>query len=459
MAKRKKAKQKTQDVTVDLSAPLALLLDHIDEPLCNAVFQNVREKERQRDWTLHVLSRFWLSVIINAPPALSHLLEKTRSGDGTGLLPCVGATDEAFYQRCKTLSSTFFATLYSEFISRIEKEALPCYVMKLSGLRGRFRSVRVIDASRLDSIRHRCKILWKEKAVVLPGCLTAVYDLFTGIASEIWFDADAAASEFNRAMLVFETIQPGELFLGDRLYCSIQIFDLLDKQQCFGVFRRNRSIKLKKVKLLSQTTRRDGSVLEDWLVTASTGETQRALRQVILKRKGKIRSVFTNALDPKLLSAEEIELLYPKRWQIERLFFDLKEVLNLNQFYSANPNAVAMQVYAAAMVHAAFRVTQGRIAKKAKVPPERLSPAKLFPRLALACISLIEFEFSFLEICKANAGVKIRKPNPSVARNMKTMLSAILVEPRNSRRRKKKFSRERATWKSLRKVKGGRKLT
>lgn len=460
MVRKKKAKKKTRVRTVDLSAPLALLLEYLDEALCNAVFQDVRTKERQREWTLFMLARFWISVILKAPPALSHLLEKTRSGDGTGLLPSVGATDEAFYQRCKTLPSTFFSTLYWEFVSRIEKDALPCYASKLSGLRDRFTSMRAIDGSRLDAIAHRCKILWREKAVVLPGCLTAVYDLFRGIAPEIWFDADAAASEFNRAMLVFETLQPGELFLGDRLYCSIQIFDLLDAQKCFGVFRRNRSIKLKKDRLLSRTERDDGGVLEDWLVTASSGETARVLRQIILKRKGKkARSALTNALDPKLLSAEEIALLYPKRWQIERLFFDLKEVLNLNQFYAANPNAVAMQVYAAAMVHAAFRVSQGRIAKQVKVPPERISPAKLFPRLAVACISLIEFEFCFLEICKANPGVKLRKPDPRVARDTKTTLSAILVEPRNPRRRKRKYSRERATWKSLKKVRGGRKLT
>ncbi len=38
---------------------------------------------------------------------------------------------------------------------------------------------------------------------------------------------------------------------------------------------------------------------------------------------------------------------------MERLFFDLKEVLNLHRFYTSSPNGVAMQVYAAALVHTA----------------------------------------------------------------------------------------------------------
>ena len=74
------------------------------------------------------------------------------------------------------------------------------------------------------------------------------------------------------------------------------------------------------------------------------------------------------------------------RWRIERLFFDLKEVLNLHRVYTANPNAVAMQVYAAGIVYNALRVAQGEVPDAAGIePPERSSPAKLFPKLAAAC--------------------------------------------------------------------------
>lgn len=458
VAKKRNSKQR-KDTVVDLSATLAVILDHLDEALCEQVFRDVRERERQREWTLFLLARFWIAVVLEPPPALSHLLERTRVGDGTGLLPAVAASDAAFSKRCKKLSSTFFETLYAEFVERLYRDAEPCFASKLAALRERFKGVLVIDGSRLDRIAHRLKILWNEKSVVLPGCLTALYDLFRGVAPQIWFDADAAASEYNRAVLVCQTLQEGTLILGDRLYCCLELFDILDQQRCFGVFRRKKSIRIKKVKLLSRTSQEDGSVLEDWLVDAGTGEKRRALRMVSVKRDGKVRSALTNALDPKLLSAAEIAKLYPRRWQIERLFFELKEVLNLNRFYAANPNAAAMQVFATAMVHAAFRVAQGRISKQAKVPPERISPGKLFPRLAVACMSLVEFEYCFIETCKANRHVTLRKPSPDRARNQWTMLSAILVEPRDSARRRRKFSKERAKWKSLRKIRGGKKLS
>ena len=52
------------------------------------------------------------------------------------------------------------------------------------------------------------------------------------------------------------------------------------------------------------------------------------------------------------------------------LVFDLKEVLNLHRFYTGSPNGAAMQVYAAALVHTAFRVAQGHIAQASGTQPE-----------------------------------------------------------------------------------------
>ena len=49
------------------------------------------------------------------------------------------------------------------------------------------------------------------------------------------------------------------------------------------------------------------------------------------------------ARHPSRLLAKALAL-YARRWSIERMYFDLKVVLNLNRVYAANPNAVAMQV-------------------------------------------------------------------------------------------------------------------
>ena len=53
------------------------------------------------------------------------------------------------------------------------------------------------------------------------------------------------------------------------------------------------------------------------------------LRHICWRQGATCYELLTNVLEPSRLSAEEALLLSPYRWSIERMFFDLKEVLNL----------------------------------------------------------------------------------------------------------------------------------
>jgi hypothetical protein len=110
----------------------------------------------------------------------------------------------------------------------------------------------------------------------------------------------------------------------------------------WGVVRRNRQLSRHKLQRLRRR-RIHGGRLEDWLVRAGTGvfAPRQLLRYVRWRRGGTRYELLTNVLAPARFSAEEALDLYPYRWSVERMFFDLKEVLNLNRLYAANPNAVA----------------------------------------------------------------------------------------------------------------------
>jgi hypothetical protein len=460
--KRKGSKGKSaasdRQLIVHLTPTVELIHEHLTEALCNEVFRDIRITERQRKWSLFGLARFWLDVILEPPPSLSQLLERTRRGDPRGLLPEVAASPEAFFQKCKGFSSGFFMGLYTRFIEKVECNAPKQYCREVAHLQKRFSDVVIFDGSRLDKIAHRLKILWPEKAAVLPGCLLAVYDIFRGIATQLWFDADAAASEFERAMRAAECLGFGTLVMGDRLYCTIKLFRLLSEQKCFGLFRRNKSLSFKKIRRLRRL-RMNGAMIEDWLVKAGAGNDAMELRLIRLKAGGKTYEAFTSVMDTERLPAEDIVTLYPLRWRVERLFFDLKVVLKLERFHAANPNAVAMQVFAGAMVHAAFRIAQADIAKKVAVPPEELSTQKLFPLLALASIKVLEAEFIFEVTCRTNKDLKLRKPSWKVLPDTAVSLEYILLQHRSDVRKKRKFDPKRRNWKSFNKIRGGRKLS
>ena len=51
----------------------------------------------------------------------------------------------------------------------------------------------------MDAVVKRLKLLWDMRAQVLPGSLTAFYDLSRGIVRHRAFNADAAAAALPRA--------------------------------------------------------------------------------------------------------------------------------------------------------------------------------------------------------------------------------------------------------------------
>ena len=449
----------TRDQRVDLLGTVQVLHAHLTASMCQTVFDQTRTTERARKWTLGALAEFWTAVIIRAPQSLTQALEEAAASPGAGW-PSVQASPEAFFERCQSLHWRFFAKLYEAFVAHVLPEARPCYAQPLHALRQHFPEVWVVDGSRLDAVAHRLKLLREVRACVLPGCLTAFYDLYRGIARHLAFDADAAAGELPRTIAALEHVPAGTLLVGDRLYGVGQFFAALRSHGLAGLCRRNGRQSWRWVQDLSTTAVAGGTAWDTLIEIKGKKDipTQR-LRWVRWRKGRDVRELLTNVLDPRALSVSDALHVYPWRWKVERLFFDLKEVLNLHRLYTSSPNGVAMQVYAAALVHTAFRVAQGHVAETLGTTPEAISPAKFFPRLAVASIGLVWSELAFITIQQANPGVHLHKPDWQACPLAWTTWESIQVESRTGRRRKRRFCPSRKQWKSFAHIPGGKKLT
>lgn len=449
----------TGEVRIGLLVAVDLLHECLTEAVCGEVFGLTRITERVRDWTLHQLAEFWTAVILRAPASLTGALAEAQQGLDSGWPAVPATTKQSFFERCQNFRPDFFANLYRALRDRLLAVSMPVFCDQLSPLLKHFSSICAIDGSRLDVIAHWLKILWDVRSPILPGCLEVVYDLTRGIPRAFHFNPDAAAAEIGRARGVLDEVPPGTLLLGDRLYATADFFERIAKTGIYGLFRRWRGMHLRKVKRLSQS-RIAGGVLEDWLVDAGSGHSTpvQRLRWIRWRKNGITFELLSNVLDPRKLPADLAWGLYPYRWSIERMFYDLKEVLNLNCFYTGNPNAVAMQVYAAAMVYTAFRVAQGRSARDAGITPEEISPEKFFPRVASMSATWTGIQIGMRTVIQMNPGRRLRLPNWRRRRFASIPLSAVRVERRNSRRRKRRFCASRARWKSFKHVRGGRAL-
>jgi hypothetical protein len=289
---------------------------------------------------------------------------------------------------------------------------------------------------------------------LLPGSLLVFYDLFRGLPRRLLFSEGAMDSEVLRTEAALASLTKGTLLVGDRIYAGcIRLLSALAQHGIFLLARRNKAVKLRK-RTLVRRLRHEGGILEELLVLAGSGaggvEPQR-LRLVRWTKGRKVLELITNVLDPKALSGETALELYRRRWSVERMFYDLKEVLNLHRFYAANVNAVAMQVYAAALVYVALRVAQTQIAADKSIAPERLSVPKLFPRVAVASHDLAIGELTFLATQAANPHVELRPPDWDAMDFAWVLLASVVVEPRSDKRRKRRYCAARRRHASLHK--------
>jgi hypothetical protein len=106
------------------------------------------------------------------------------------------------------------------------------------------------------------------------------------------------------------------------------------------------------------------------------------------------------------------------------------------------------------VVYTAFRVAQAGIARQARVLPEQLSPAKLFPKLAQAANDHCVAQITVLKTRSLNPGVAIRFPGWHVIPSSYTTLGAIVVRHRQGPRRRRRCCASRKRWKSFMHVTG-----
>jgi len=445
------------DQRVDLLRMIQLLVTHLTPTLCDTVFHRYRTTERERKWSFYAVVLFWAAMLIRHPRSLQQGLDQTRKGRGRDQLwPRVMATPRAFFTKAQGLRPHLFQAVYEAFTRSLLPKARSAYASWLGRIRERFPEILIVDGSRLDAVCHRLKLLRSERAQVLPGCLTVFYDLFRGITRQVLFSPHAAAPELPRAQAALRWITPGTLVMGDRLYASVQFFHQLAAHQLCGLVRRHGRLTVRALQQLSRQAG-DQGVLDDTLVEVGSGQGQAPVRLRLIRSRGSRYRVelLTSVLDPTQLTPEEALALYRLRWSVERLFLDLKETLDLHGLYASHPNLVAQQVYAAAIVHTAFRLAQAGIAKQAHVLPEQLSPAKLFPKLAQAANDYCLAHIWVWKTRALNPGVAITFPGWHTSPSAYTKLGAIVVQHRQGPRRRRKFCAARTRWKSLMHVNGG----
>src|SRR5829696_9966890 len=130
------------------------------------------------------------------------------------------------------------------------------------------------------------------------------------------------------------------------------------------------------------------------------------------------------------------------------MFLTMKATLHLNRLYNSTPAAVGQQVYATALLYNALRLAQAELAERLALPPERLSPEKLFPRL----MERLE-QRTWIEVGALGRDAQLRALDPTLPPydpqalaaylahhpRLRLVVADLLCEPRARKRKKRRF--------------------
>jgi hypothetical protein len=223
-------------------------------------------------------------------------------------------------------------------------------------------------------------------AAPLPGKILVVLDQELMQANDVFLCEDGHASERSLLHEIVPTVQPGDLWIADRNFCTVPfMFGIVAHGGCFNI-RHHASLQGELVgKRHSKGKTKTGKVYEQQIrITDVKGETL-MLRRVTVRlnkptRDGDSEIHLLTNLPAETANARKVAELYAKRWTIETMFQELTETLSCEVKTLGYPKAalfgfcLALMAYnGVSVVKAALRAVHGHETVEQKISGYYLS--------------------------------------------------------------------------------------
>ena len=189
--------------------------------------------------------------------------------------------------------------------------------------------VRILDGNHLGKTQHRLKVLRNTAAAPLPGQALVLLDPQRMVIDDVVPCENGHSQERSLLDQVLAAMQPRDLLIDDRNFCTLGFLFGLKDRNAFFITRQHGNMPWKSLQKPKYVGRCDtGRVYEQQveLRNPQTGRTTQ-LRRITVKLKSPTRDgdmeihLLTNL--PAKVKAVKVAELYRKRWTIEQAFNEL----------------------------------------------------------------------------------------------------------------------------------------
>lgn len=242
----------------------------------------------------------------------------------------IGVTVKSVYDKLKGIESPVSRALVHDTASRMQA------IIRQTGdirkpLLNRYRT-KIVDGNHLRRTDRRIGELRSLNVAPLPGHAIVVFDPQYRVVLDVLPCEDGHAQERTLFPLLMETIEPDDLWIADRNFCTVALlFGIVQGRAKFIIRQHgNLPFELKgRCKLVGQT--QTGTVYEQAMKVSDNDGNIHSYRRITVKLYQPTRDgddeihVVTNL--PKRVGAIHIANLYRDRWQIETAFQEVAENL------------------------------------------------------------------------------------------------------------------------------------
>jgi hypothetical protein len=351
-------------------APVPVMLRGILENVLapqrlNSIFESEAQKQYTRTLTFAMIVDLMCRVVTRVQPS-PHAAYQERAGD----FP-VG--ERAVYDKINGVEPRVSAAMVRTTARELEVVLRTLGQVAPSPVPG-YR-LKIVDGNHFSATDRRLRVL-RGGGPPLPGQVLAVLDPALGLVIDLFPCEDGHAQERSLLPEVLKTVEPGDLWIEDRNFCTTGfLFGIHEKTAAFLVRQHANALHWELMgerRFLGRTQR--GKVYEQAVLLRNEQGQELQVRRITIEldqptRDGETQLHLLTNLPEEAADGLLLANLYLLRWKIETAFAELTVPLACEIKSLGSPPAAIFAFATAVVCYNALQVLKAAIAAIQEPPP------------------------------------------------------------------------------------------